>query len=225
MHLVSAAVLEQWNALSDEQVVARVLSGQTALFEGPMRRHNERPDRTARAITRDDAEAEDVVQQSYVNAYANLRQCGGNARFVTWLTRIAFNEALGRVRRQRRYEPFDDGVSDAVMSRTSPDNPEGQRLRGELREVLEGAIDGLPDGTREVFMLREVDGLNTAEVSESVGVSEDVVRTRLSRARFRLRRLLIERTGTITPEVFRFHRPSCDGVVAFVLSRILALPR
>ena len=165
------------------------------------------------------------MQQSYVNAYANLRQCGGNARFVTWLTRIAFNEALGRVRRQRRYEPFDDGVSDGVMSRTSPDNPEGQRLRGELREVLEGAIDGLPDGTREVFMLREVDGLSTAEVSESVGVSEDVVRTRLSRARFRLRRLLIERTGTITPEVFRFHRPSCDGVVAFVLSRILALPR
>lgn len=227
MHLVSAAVLEQWNALSDEQVVARVLRGQTALFEVLMRRHNERLYRTARAITRDDAAAENVMQRSYVNAYANLRQFSGNARFVTWLTRIAVDEALAQARRQRPYEPFDDNVSEAetFMSRTSPDNPNGQTLAGELRDVLEGAIDGLPDGTREVFMLRQVDGLSTAEVSESVGVSEDVVRTRLSRARFTLRRLLLERTSKTAPEVFRFHRPSGDRVVAFVLSRILSLPR
>ena len=102
MHLVNAAVLEQWNALSDKHVVARVLSGQTALFEVLMRRHNERLYRTARAITRDDADAENVMQRSYVNAYANLRQFGGNTRFVTWLTRIAVDEALARVRRRRR---------------------------------------------------------------------------------------------------------------------------
>jgi RNA polymerase sigma-70 factor, ECF subfamily len=227
MHLVSAAVLEQWNALSDEQVVARVLRGQTALFEVLMRRHNERLYRTARAITRDDAEAENVMQRSYVNAYANLRQFSGNARFVTWLTRIAVDEALARVRRHRRYEHHDDNVPEAetFRSRTSADRPKSQTFAGELRDVLEGAIDGLPDGTREVFMLREVDGLSTTEVSECVGVSEDVVRTRLSRARFTLRRLFIARTGTTAPELFRFHRRTCDGVVAFVLSRILALPR
>lgn len=99
MHLVNAAVLEQWNALSDTQVVARVLNGQTALFEILMRRHNERLYRTARAITRDDAEAENLMRRSYLNAYANLRQFGGNALFVTWLTRIAVDEALARVRR------------------------------------------------------------------------------------------------------------------------------
>lgn len=89
MHVVSAAVLEQWNGLSDEQVVAQVLSGQTALFEVLMRRYNERVYRAARAIVRDDQEAEDIMQQAYVNAYANLRQFNGMARFSTWLTKIA----------------------------------------------------------------------------------------------------------------------------------------
>ena len=108
MHLVSATVLEQWQALNDEQIVAQVLDGQTALFEVLMRRHNERIYRAARAIVRDDREAEDVMQQAYVNAYAHLRQFDHRAKFSTWLTRIAINEALARVRRQARYEPFDD---------------------------------------------------------------------------------------------------------------------
>ena len=106
MHLVSAKVLEQWNTLSDEQVVAQVLGGHTALFELLMRRYNERVYRVARAMVRDEDEAEDVMQQAYVNAYANLRQFNGRSLFSTWLTRIAINEALGRLRRKRRYEPW-----------------------------------------------------------------------------------------------------------------------
>jgi RNA polymerase sigma-70 factor (ECF subfamily) len=224
MHVVNAAVLEQWNQLSDEEVVAQVLRGQTALFEVLMRRHNERVYRAARAIVRDDREAEDVMQQAYVNAYAHLRQFGGHARFSTWLTRIAVNEALARVRRRGRYEPFDDEepVREAFMQPSSPQSPERQAFSSELRALLEAAIDGLSDGTREVFMLREVEGLTTAEVAEALGVSDDVVKTRLSRARAALRKDLLLRTDAAVPDVFRFERPRCDRVVSSVLARIAA---
>jgi RNA polymerase sigma-70 factor, ECF subfamily len=226
MHMVSAAVLEQWNGLSDEDVVSQVLGGQTALFEVLMRRHNERVYRAARAIVRDEREAEDVMQQAYVNAYAHLRQFNGQAKFSTWLTRIAVNEALGRLRRRGKYTPFDDEVSnlESFMPPIAPENPERQAFTGELRALLEWAIDTLPDGAREVFMLREVEGLSTADVAESLGVSEDVVKTRLSRARASLRRALLERTGATAPEAFRFYRPRCDRVVAHVLARITAGP-
>ena len=197
------------NEQSDEGIVQAVLEGNTALFELLMRRYNERLYRTARAITRDDREAEDVMQQAYVNAFANLRQFKGHAQFSTWLTRIAINEALARVRRRGRYEPFDENPlqhDSIVPLRSSPD-PERQAFAGELRDLLEWAIDALPAGTREVFVLREVEGLSTAETAASLGVSEDVVKTRLSRGRALLRQLLIERTGAATPEAFRFDRP------------------
>jgi RNA polymerase sigma-70 factor (ECF subfamily) len=206
----------------DEEVVRQVLAGQPALYELLMRRHNERIYRTARAITRDDREAEDVMQQAYVNAFANLRQFDGRARFATWLTRIAVNESLARVRRRGRYEPFDDDVTsaEASMQSAAPQNPERAAATGELRELLEWAIDGLPDGAREVFVLREVEGLSTAETAASLGVSEDAVKTRLSRARASLRQALYERTGAKASDVFRFYRPRCDRVVAAVLARV-----
>ena len=220
MHVVSAAVLEQWNGLSDEQVVAQVLTGQTALFEVLMRRYNERIYRAARAIVRDEREAEDVMQQAYVNAYTHLRQFAGTAKFSTWLTKIAINEALARVRRRQRYEPFDETSNvEPFMTPNSPD-PERQAFSGELRVLLEWAIDRLPDGSREVFMLREVEGLSTAEVADTLDVSEDVVKTRLSRARGALRHSLLEKTGATAPDAFHFYRPRCDRVVAAVLARI-----
>src|SRR5688572_31014446 len=107
MHVVSGAVLDRWTGLSDEQIVAQVLQGQTALFEVLMRRHNERLYRAARAIVRDDREAEDIMQQAYVNAYVHLRQFDARAKFSTWLTRIAVHEAIARARRRGRYEPLD----------------------------------------------------------------------------------------------------------------------
>jgi RNA polymerase sigma-70 factor (ECF subfamily) len=208
--------------LTDEDVVHQVLAGQTALYELLMRRHNERLYRAARAITRDEREAEDVMQQTYVNAFANLRQFKGQAQFATWLTRIAINEALARVRRRGRYESFDDAVSnvEALVPPNAAADPERQAFTGELRELLEWAIDALPDGAREVFVLREVEGLSTAETAASLGVSEEAVKTRLSRARGALRRSLLARAGTTTPDTFRFQRPRCDRIVADVLARI-----
>jgi RNA polymerase sigma-70 factor (ECF subfamily) len=206
----------------DADVIEQVLGGHTALFELLMRRYNERVYRAARSIVRDDQEAEDVMQQAYVNAFMHLRQFNGSARFSTWLIRIAMNEALARVRRRGRYEAFDDEVSNVepFMSHTSAENPERQAFAGELRGLLEWAIDTLPNGTREVFMLREVEGLSTFEAAACLGVSEDVVKARLSRGRAALRRVLMERTGATAPEAFRFHRPRCDRVVAQVLARI-----
>ena len=223
MHVVNAAVLERWDSLSDEQVVSQVLAGQTALFEILMRRHNERLYRAARAILRDEAEAEDVMQQAYVNAYAHLRQFDGRSAFATWLTRIAVNEAISRARRRGRYQPLGD--DDVVLfpavfpMRTTPD-PEKQAFTHEMRVVLEAAVDALPDGSREVFMLREVEGLSTAETAQCLNVSESVVKTRLLRARAALRRDLTERVGAAAATSFAFLRPRCDRVVAAVLSRI-----
>jgi RNA polymerase sigma-70 factor (ECF subfamily) len=222
MHVVNAPLLVEWATLTDEQVVEHVLTGQTALFEVLMRRHNERVYRVAMAIVRDDSEAEDVMQQTYVNAYVNLRQFAGKARFSTWLTRIAVNESLARARRRGKYEPYDDDLPNVepFMAEPSHHDPERQAFSGELRALLEWAIDGLPDGAREVFVLREVEGLSTAEVADVLSVSEDVVKTRLSRAKAALRRDVTERTGATAPEVFRFYRPRCDRVVARVLAAI-----
>jgi RNA polymerase sigma-70 factor (ECF subfamily) len=211
---------------SDVCIVERILGGQTALFELLMRRYNERIYRAARAIVRDDQEAEDVVQQAYVNAFTHLRQFNHSARFSTWLTRIAINEALARVRRQSRYRVYDDEAS-RVEPSTSGDpsqNPERQAFAGELRGLLEWSIDSLPDGMREVFVLREVEGMSTLAVAEVLGVSEDVVKTRLSRGRAALRRLLMARTGATASEAFRFYRPRCDRMVALVFARLSPFP-
>ena len=182
---------------SDAEIIQQVLGGNTAPFELLMRRYNERVYRAARSIVRDEHEAEDIMQQAYVNAFTHLRQFNGSAQFSTWLTRIAINEALARVRRQGRYAPFDDELSSAgpFTSRNPSENPERQAFTGELRGLLTRAIDTLPNGMRAVFVLREVKGLTTTEVAESLDVSEDVVKTRLSRARAALRRVLLARVG------------------------------
>jgi RNA polymerase sigma-70 factor, ECF subfamily len=218
----SSAVAFEQSERTDEDAIQQVLAGNTAMFELLMRRYNEGVYRAARSIVRDEHEAEDVMQQAYVNAFTHLRQFNGSARFSTWLIRIVINEALARVRRQGRYEAFDDEHSsvEPFMSHRPSENPEREAFTHELRGLLERAIDTLPNGMREVFVLREVEGLSTADVAECLGVSEDVVKTRLSRGRAALRRLLLERTGATAPDAFRFYRPRCDRVVAQALARI-----
>jgi len=224
MHMIDGGLLERWTTLSDDEVVARVIDGQTALYELLMRRHNERIYRAARAIVRDEAEAEDVMQQAYVNAYAHLRQFDRRASFATWLTRIAVNEALARARRKGRYVSM-DLEHDAPAGATGPTDtmtpdPETQAYAGELRKLLEAAVDALPDGAREVFMLREVQGLSTTETADALGIREDAVKTRLSRAKVALRRDLLDRVGSASPTAFTFGQSRCDRVVAAVFARI-----
>jgi len=213
-------VLTRSAALTDEDVVSRVLAGDTPLFEVLMRRHNERVYRTARAILRDDREAEDVMQEAYVNAYTHLAQFDGRAKFSTWLTKIAVYEALLRAKRLARYEPLDDRAEDTLAGATSSPDPEQLAFGGELRVLIEAAIDTLGDGYREVFMLRQVEGLSTAETADVLGLSEDVVKTRLSRARHAIQQDLLDRTGAATVRAFTFGQARCDQVVAAVLARL-----
>ncbi|PTL77726.1 RNA polymerase sigma factor [Vitiosangium sp. GDMCC 1.1324] len=210
---------------SDEELARRVREGETALFEVLMRRHNARVYRAVRALLSDEAEVEDVMQQAYVLAFTHLGQFKGMAKFSTWLIRIAVNEALLRLRKRSRLVALDGGADEeqeAAMKwveRNSPD-PERETSERELVQLLESTIDALPAAYRMVLMLREVDGLSTAETAEVLSVSEEVVRTRLHRARAMLRDALDARLGGQLEEVFSFQAPRCDRVVAAVFSRI-----
>ena len=177
--------------ISDEEVVRRVRAGETALFEVVMRRYNQRLYRVARAILRNDAEAEDVMQQAYVNAYRHLDQFAGLARFSTWLTRIAVHEALARSRRRGRFdeqETVDEWNGDAMDALKSPGpDPERQAFAGELRTLIESAIEALPEHYRAVFVMRDVEGMSTAESADCLDITEETAKTRLHRARMLLR--------------------------------------
>ena len=211
--------------LPDEEVVARVRAGETALFEVLMRRYNQRVYRVARSILGSDAEAEDVMQDAYVRAYAHLDQFAGRAAFSTWLTKIAVYEAYARLRRSSRFgaveTPSEEGEGDAPPEMASDDrDPERQMFDQEIRTLLEAAIDALPADYRSVFTLREVEGLDTAETARCLGVSDDVVKTRLHRARARIREDLFRRAGATSAEAFQFHLSRCDRLVEAVLAQI-----
>src|SRR5690348_7993852 len=158
-------------SLSDEEVVRRVLDGETALFEILMRRYNRRLYRVARAILREDAEAEDVMQDAYVRAYQHLDQFAGRAKFSTWLTRIAVHEALARANRRRRYEALDASPNSQGENMMFPSNvpsPEQEAAAAQTNGMLEAAILSLPETYRTVLMLRDMEELSTAETAEAL---------------------------------------------------------
>ena len=219
---VEAAERARWRSLSDDEVVRLVLAGDEALFEALMRRYNQRLFRVARAVLKDDAEAEDVMQHAYVQAYAHLAQFEGRARFSTWLTRIALYEALARVRRSRRTP---GGPDPEETVRSPGPNPEEQASNSEARALLESTIAGLPPAYRAVFVLRDVEGMDTAETAECLEVSADVVKTRLHRARALLRQALLQRAGVATASAFSFHLDRCDRVVSGVIARLGFRPK
>ena len=200
---------------TDEEVVARVCAGDTQTFEILMRRYNQRLFRVARAILQNDADAEDAVQQAYLNAYRHLAQFEGRAKFSTWLTRIVVYEALSRRRRSRdKSGAIGDEEHVTHVASATPD-PERQAYVVQLGALLEAALAALPDGYRRVFMLREVDGLNTAETAQQLRLSEGTVKTRLHRAKGLLQRKLHD----VTPSTaFRFDGERCDRLVVAVMN-------
>ncbi len=219
--ILERARIEGW---SDEEIVARVLEGEVALFELIMRRYNQRLYRVARAILRDDSEAEDVMQDAYVRAYQHLSQFQGRARFSTWLTRIAIHEALARVRRRQRWpeslEPEESSMPS--LSSAAPD-PEYRASSSELQQLLEAAILKLPEAYRTVLVLRDVEEMSTAETAEAMGLSEENVKVRLHRAHGMLRRALFERVGASSTTAFLFNAARCDRVVSNVFARLAQL--
>ena len=208
--------------LTDEQIVELVLGGDDALFEVIMRRYNQRLYRAARGILRDPGLVEDAIQQGYVNAYFHLSQFAGRARFCTWLTRIVVNEALARARREGTQAAAITSIAGDGIDRfrsTLPD-PERQALAGELSAQIEAAVDALPERYRAVVVLREIEGLTTAETAACLSLGKDVVKTRLSRARVLLRAALNMRIGANASVVFQFGASRCDRVVARVWQAI-----
>jgi RNA polymerase sigma-70 factor (ECF subfamily) len=225
--MATSALLQQAKAecWSDEEVVVRILGGETALFEIIMRRYNQRLYRVARSILRDDAEAEDVMQDAYVRAYQHLDQFEGRAKFATWLTRIAVHEALARAQRRSRVQELDEetygGTMNALHS-TSPD-PEKQASDRELGALLQSAVLSLPPKYRAVLMLRDIEEMSTADTADSLEISEENVKVRLHRARALLRRELFARAGEQRSEAFPFMGMRCDRVVEAVMRRLAEL--
>lgn len=209
--------------LQDDEIVGRVLAGETALFEILMRRYNQRLYRMARVILRNDTEAEDVMQDAYVRAYTHLNQFAGKAAFSTWLTRIAIHEALARKRRGARFEELDAMTTNGdsmPMLKSSDPNPEDSTARVETRRLLEDAIDRLPEAYRTVVVLREVEEMSVSDTAVSLGVTEAVVKTRLHRAHAMLRKELYAQAKGRTADVYQFHAVRCDRVVKAVFERI-----
>ncbi|HWV37292.1 MAG TPA: RNA polymerase sigma factor [Vulgatibacter sp.] len=219
----AAGRLKTFSRATDEEIVARVLSGEVAAFELLVRRHNQVVYRTVRSILRDDAEAEDVMQHAHVAAFQHLSQFRGGSKYSTWLVRIAVHEAKARLRRQGRLVELVEADVDGSMGtwnmRVTRD-PEKETGSRQLGRILEELIDGLPAHHRAVFVLREVEGLSTAEVAHALDLSEDNVKTRLHRAKAALRDRLTERLGAAAVEVWRFDAPRCDRVWSGVLAEI-----
>ena len=217
-------LLEECPTFSDDDVVARVRTGETGLYERLMRRYNQRLFRVVRSVVPSDSEAEDVLQEAWVRAYEHLDQFAGRASFATWVTRIAFHEALARTRQSRRWisleNPGGEIMSEADRRQTTSETPETQAMRGQLGRTLQAAMDALPETYRTVFVLREVEQLSTSETADCLDLSEEAVKTRLHRSRALLRRELEARLGPAIAEAYTFLGSRCDRMVARVLERI-----
>jgi RNA polymerase sigma-70 factor, ECF subfamily len=197
-------------------------------FEALMRRHNGRLFRVARSILRNDADAEDALQDAYLEAYRHLDEFRAEAQLSTWLTRIVVNQALMRLRRQKRdgtVVPFrpdggDETLPEVEVRDDKTESPSAAVLRTEIRRMLERRIDELPVAYRTVFVMREVEDMSVEETAQALSIPSSTVRTRLFRARALLRASLERDVDMATGDVFAFAGGRCDRIVAAVLARL-----
>ena len=213
--------------LGDDQLVELARARDEAAVRALTQRYNRRLFRVARSILRDDAEAEDVVQETYVRAITGLEHFRGDASFGTWITRIAMNEALGRLRRRRPTVDWETHGENRMpaeiinfpLSAASSD-PERTMAQGEIRAVLEHAIDELPDVFRAVFVARVVEGMSVEETADLFGLQAETVKTRLHRARNLLRDALDKRLGPALTSTFPFDGHRCERMTDNVVRRL-----
>ena len=213
---MQTAIRPQPAPATDEMLVERVRAGDLGALEALMRRHNRLLYRTARAILRDDAEAEDAVQEAYLRAYRALHAFRGESKFSTWLVRIAANEALMRRRRNAR------AAAVVPIDAAAELQAEGKAGDDMLRRLLEKRIDALPDDYRAVFVLRALEELSVEETAVALGIPQATVRTRHFRARSLLRESLAREIDLTLEDAFGFDGERCDRTVAKVLDSIRA---
>jgi RNA polymerase sigma-70 factor (ECF subfamily) len=218
-------------ATADSVLASRTASGDEEAFEALMRRYNRQLFRVARSIVKNDADAEDVLQEAYLQAYRRMADFRGDSQLSTWLTRIVVNQSLMRLRsgkRDRVVVSFGQSGADAFegTEMDPPDDkaesPPDAALRGEVRRMLERHIDLLPVAMRTVLVMRDVEDLSVQETADSLGIPPATVRTRLFRARAMLREMLARDADTATMDVFAFDGARCDRLVAGVLARLHA---
>jgi len=232
MQTATAAIA--YDKLSDLELAQRIASGDKHAFELLMRRHNQILYRTARSILKDDAEAEDAVQEAWLLAYRAIGNFRGDAKLSTWLVRIVVNEAISRGRKRSRGaeviqlsgEPQEDRESaEGSMDETLPEQPEGAAQRAQTRRLLESKIDELPDAFRTVFVLRALEELSVEESAVALGIPEATVRSRFFRARGLLREALSKEIDLAYGDAFAFAGARCDRIVAGVMARLEKLDR
>ena len=216
---------------SDDDLVARLRSGDASAFELLMRRHNRRLYRLARGVVQNAADAEEVVQDAYVQAFSRLASYRGPDGFAAWLGRIVLNRATDWARERGRVVSLDAHLSEPgerppllrpeQLASRSPD-PERLAVSGDLRRLIETAVDALPEEFRTVFMLRAVEELSVEETARHLDVPSATVRTRYHRARERVRSRLGDSLEEMLPAAFPFAGERCDRIVAAVLDRTTA---
>jgi RNA polymerase sigma-70 factor, ECF subfamily len=213
--------------MPDQELAARVANREEAAIRLLTRRHNQTLFRTARAILRDDAEAEDAVQEAYIKAIRAMSTFRSDAKLSTWLIRITVNEALAKLRRARRAAeviplaadlPSGDTVYDNIESSTP--TPEAEAMRAQARRLMESRIDALPESFRAVFMLRGVEELSVEETAAALGIPEATVRTRFFRARALLRESLSREMDVALDQAFHFAGSRCDRITEGVVARL-----
>jgi RNA polymerase sigma-70 factor (ECF subfamily) len=224
-----AALESAHKGLSDVEIARRVAAGDQDALRLLMRRHNQTLYRTARSILKDDAEAEDAVQEAYLRAYRAIGSFRGDAKLSTWLVRIVVNEAIARSRKRNRsaevirldgdVEPGSE-AAEVNMNEATPEQPEQGALRAETRRLLEKKIDELPDAFRAVFVLRALEEMTVEETAAVLEIPEATVRTRFFRARGLLREALAREIDFAFENVFAFAGARCDRIVSGVLERI-----
>jgi RNA polymerase sigma-70 factor (ECF subfamily) len=210
---------------NDASLIQGVLAGEPRAFEAVMRRYNQRLFRLARATLRDDAEAEDALQDAYLAAFRGLDRFRGDASLGTWLSRLVLNECLGRKRRTARRERIAPAIRAEAqeidrMATDDRDTPEVLATRDQVRVLLERKLDELPDDYRTVFVLRSVEEMTVEETAECLGLPEATVRSRHFRARHLLREALAGAIDFAERSMFGFAGDRCDRIVAGVLRRL-----
>jgi RNA polymerase sigma-70 factor (ECF subfamily) len=214
-------------SLGDEELAARARAGDRDAFRAIMQRCNQRLFRVARGIVRDDAEAEDVLQEAYARAFAAIGAFRGDSALSTWLTRIVLNEARGRVRRRRATVDLDQietaqatGGQVLAFPSLAGEDPERSAAGAEIRRLLERAVDGLPEPYRLVFMLREVEECTVEETAATLGIKPETVKTRLFRARRLLRKALDETLSDALVGAYPFLGARCERIQDAVIRRL-----
>ncbi|CAN7617421.1 RNA polymerase sigma factor [Mesorhizobium sp. LjRoot246] len=209
-------------ASGDMQLVRRALARDGDAFRTIIKTHNQRLYRIARGVVRNDSEAEDIVQEAYVRAFAHLDAFRGDSSLATWLSRIVINEALGRLRKRRKTVALPENPqAEIIRFPLNPsDDPERTMAQRQILQLVEQATDSLPDVYRTVFMARVIEGLSIEETADLLGVRPQTVKTRLHRARALVRKALDDQIGPVLLDAFPFAGRRCERLTSAVMRRL-----